>query len=120
MDRVQAWVQVACPRLSIDWGEGFTKPTLTPFEAMVALGVVPGWWEQEEAAAGGCGSNGSSGGSGGGCAGGGCKGVGAYPMDYYARGGGDWNSSYHKPKQAVAGGPAAAAVAARRVGAGIV
>ena len=23
--RHQAWVQVACPRLSIDWGGGFTK-----------------------------------------------------------------------------------------------
>ncbi len=33
-----AWVQVACPRLSIDWGEGFALPTLTPFEALVALG----------------------------------------------------------------------------------
>jgi 2-(3-amino-3-carboxypropyl)histidine synthase len=122
MDDVQAWVQVACPRLSIDWGEGFTKPTLTPFEAMVALGVVPGWWEQEEeaaAAAGVCGSNGSNGSSGGCCAGGSCKGVGPYPMDYYARGGGDWNSSYHKPKQAV-GGPVAAAAAVRRVGAGVV
>lgn len=36
----QAWVQVACPRLSIDWGEGFALPTLTPFEALIALGEV--------------------------------------------------------------------------------
>ena len=94
---VDAWVQVACPRLSIDWGEGFTKPTLTPFEAMVALGLVPGWWEQEEAEgeAGGCVSSSSSC-----CDAGACKQkVGQYPMDYYARAGGDWNSSYHKPKQ---------------------
>lgn len=42
---VEAWVQVACPRLSIDWGEGFSIPTLTPFEAMVALGAVEAWWE---------------------------------------------------------------------------
>ncbi|KAJ7308941.1 hypothetical protein JRQ81_008221 [Phrynocephalus forsythii] len=34
---VQAWVQVACPRLSIDWGEAFGKPLLTPYEAAVAL-----------------------------------------------------------------------------------
>lgn len=34
---VDAWVQIACPRLSIDWGEGFTKPTLNPYE-------VRGWW----------------------------------------------------------------------------
>lgn len=38
MDHVDAWVQVACPRLSIDWGESFEKPTLTPYEAFVALG----------------------------------------------------------------------------------
>jgi diphthamide synthase subunit DPH2 len=40
MDHVDAWVQVACPRLSIDWGEGFGKPTLTPYEAMIALHKV--------------------------------------------------------------------------------
>lgn len=40
MEDVEAWVQIACPRLSIDWGEGFAKPTLTPYEAMVALGKV--------------------------------------------------------------------------------
>uniref|UniRef100_A0A8B9Q379 2-(3-amino-3-carboxypropyl)histidine synthase subunit 1 n=1 Tax=Apteryx owenii TaxID=8824 RepID=A0A8B9Q379_APTOW len=34
---VDAWVQVACPRLSIDWGEAFSKPLLTPYEAAVAL-----------------------------------------------------------------------------------
>jgi 2-(3-amino-3-carboxypropyl)histidine synthase len=36
---VEAWVQVACPRLSIDWGHGFTVPVLTPYEAEVALGA---------------------------------------------------------------------------------
>jgi len=34
---VQAWVQIACPRLSIDWGTAFDKPLLTPYELMVAL-----------------------------------------------------------------------------------
>ena len=34
---VDAWVQIACPRLSIDWGLAFNKPLLTPFEASVAL-----------------------------------------------------------------------------------
>lgn len=35
------WIlQVACPRLSIDWGEAFTTPTLTPYEALIALGEV--------------------------------------------------------------------------------
>lgn len=37
-------LQVACPRLSIDWGEGFRRPTLTPYEALVALGSVQPWW----------------------------------------------------------------------------
>uniref|UniRef100_A0A8C5MNV0 2-(3-amino-3-carboxypropyl)histidine synthase subunit 1 n=1 Tax=Leptobrachium leishanense TaxID=445787 RepID=A0A8C5MNV0_9ANUR len=34
---VEAWVQIACPRLSIDWGTAFIKPLLTPYEASVAL-----------------------------------------------------------------------------------
>ncbi|XP_012260326.2 2-(3-amino-3-carboxypropyl)histidine synthase subunit 1 [Athalia rosae] len=34
---VDAFVQVACPRLSIDWGTAFEKPLLTPFEGAVAL-----------------------------------------------------------------------------------
>uniref|UniRef100_A0A8C8U6E5 2-(3-amino-3-carboxypropyl)histidine synthase subunit 1 n=1 Tax=Peromyscus maniculatus bairdii TaxID=230844 RepID=A0A8C8U6E5_PERMB len=34
---VDVWVQVACPRLSIDWGSAFPKPLLTPYEAAVAL-----------------------------------------------------------------------------------
>ncbi|KAK3737465.1 hypothetical protein QZH41_008349, partial [Actinostola sp. cb2023] len=29
---VDAWVQVACPRLSIDWGTAFSKPLLSPYE----------------------------------------------------------------------------------------
>jgi hypothetical protein len=89
---VEAWVQIACPRLSIDWGEGFSKPTLTPYEAMVALGMVPGWWEdcqgqeqqqqqQEGVSAGGRGRAATAA---------------PYPMDYYAKDGGVWNSSYHR------------------------
>lgn len=37
---VDAWIQVACPRLSIDWGGGFEVPLLTPYEAEVALGAT--------------------------------------------------------------------------------
>ena len=29
---VGAWVQIACPRLSIDWGLAFDRPLLTPYE----------------------------------------------------------------------------------------
>eukprot|EP00063_Salmo_salar_P043687 XP_014018522.1 PREDICTED: diphthamide biosynthesis protein 1 [Salmo salar] len=44
MAEVDAWVQIACPRLSIDWGTAFSKPLLSPYEAAVALQQV-GWQE---------------------------------------------------------------------------
>ena len=35
---VDSWVQIACPRLSIDWGNNFTtKPLLTPYELNIVL-----------------------------------------------------------------------------------
>ncbi|KAJ2805204.1 Diphthamide biosynthesis protein 1 [Coemansia helicoidea] len=37
---IDCWVQIACPRLSIDWGYAFPKPLLTPYEANVALDAV--------------------------------------------------------------------------------
>ncbi|KAH9525505.1 Diphthamide biosynthesis protein 1 [Bulinus truncatus] len=37
MESIDAWVQVACPRLSIDWGFAFDRPLLTPYELSVAL-----------------------------------------------------------------------------------
>lgn len=37
---VDAWVQIACPRLSIDWGNAFSGvPLLNAYEAMVSLDV---------------------------------------------------------------------------------
>ncbi|KAG6711195.1 hypothetical protein I3842_05G041400 [Carya illinoinensis] len=91
-DTIDAWIQIACPRLSIDWGEAFGKPLLTPFEAEIALGFIPGWWEKSVAVGSGtgcCAKNES------------CNecGNGDYPMDYYAQDGGDWNSSYAKNKK---------------------
>ncbi|KNC99122.1 diphthamide biosynthesis enzyme Dph1/Dph2 domain-containing protein [Spizellomyces punctatus DAOM BR117] len=41
---IDAWIQVACPRLSIDWGYAFAKPLLTPYEAAVVLKCVE--WQQ--------------------------------------------------------------------------
>jgi len=35
---IDAWVQVACPRLSIDWGAAFSVPLLNPYEAEIAFG----------------------------------------------------------------------------------
>eukprot|EP00760_Papus_ankaliazontas_P034052 PhM_4_TR6921/c0_g1_i1/m.80579/K07561/DPH1, dph2; 2-(3-amino-3-carboxypropyl)histidine synthase len=36
---IEAAIQIACPRLSIDWGHHFPIPLLSPYEAEVALGV---------------------------------------------------------------------------------
>ncbi|CAN1336573.1 2-(3-amino-3-carboxypropyl)histidine synthase subunit 1 [Linum perenne] len=99
-DSVDAWIQIACPRLSIDWGDAFLKPILTPFEAEIALGDVKGWWEKSLVVNSGCGRDLGCGNSGGAC----CRSSvnddddfgGDYPMDYYAQDGGDWNSSYMK------------------------
>ncbi|KAI5803382.1 putative diphthamide synthesis protein-domain-containing protein [Peziza echinospora] len=44
-EEVECWVQVACPRLSIDWGYAFPRPLLSPYEAMVALGGREMWGE---------------------------------------------------------------------------
>ena len=55
MSDVECWLQVACPRLSIDWGYAFPRPLLTPYEALVALEVKDDW------------------------------GKGVYPMDYYSK-----------------------------------
>jgi 2-(3-amino-3-carboxypropyl)histidine synthase len=62
MDDVECWVQVACPRLSIDWGYAFPRPLLSPYEALVTLGVREAGWMDEK--------------------GGGIKG---YPMDFYGK-----------------------------------
>jgi len=140
----RAWAQVACPRLSIDWGEGFGGlPVLTPYEAMVSLGAEKGWWVQRRrkgreggatlpspsapSAAPGC-CGGGEGGGRGGC---GSKGEteggsaidlegspdsGHYPMDYYSAAGGSWAGTYHRASAASAASAAAkrAAAAAAR------
>lgn len=42
-DDLLTFVQTSCPRLSIDWGEAFARPLLSPYEAAVALGEASGW-----------------------------------------------------------------------------
>ena len=44
-DSVDAWVQIACPRLSVDWGTAFSKPLLSPYELFVAVGEAA--WREE-------------------------------------------------------------------------
>ncbi|KAJ1391234.1 Diphthamide synthesis DPH1/DPH2 [Sesbania bispinosa] len=101
-DSLDAWIQIACPRLSIDWGDAFAKPVLTPFEAEIALGLIPGWWEKTEMPKQGCGDVINCKKSDSCCKSsyGDAKGTadfgGDYPMDYYAQDGGEWNSSYVK------------------------
>ncbi|EJD01432.1 diphthamide synthesis protein [Fomitiporia mediterranea MF3/22] len=40
---LSTFVQTSCPRLSIDWGYAFDRPLLSPYEAAVAVGKLPGW-----------------------------------------------------------------------------
>lgn len=62
-ERVDAWIQVACPRLSVDWGHKIFggKPLLSPYELNVVLGHAEEFWEEEDLEAN------------------------AYPMDFYAK-----------------------------------
>ncbi|KAK9804679.1 hypothetical protein WJX73_009622 [Symbiochloris irregularis] len=90
MPEVDVWVQVACPRLSIDWGEGFGKPTLTPYEAFVALGEAPEFWKDEDGQDRQADQSASSDVR---------EDFVPYPMDYYAKDGGVWSSSYHRQAQ---------------------
>ena len=47
MTDIDAWIQIACPRLSIDWGYAFDAPLLSPYEATVVLGVRE-WTEKND------------------------------------------------------------------------
>ena len=86
------WVQVACPRLSVDWGHtmsleetaggstsGATKPrpmvVLNPYELYVALEETD--W---------CGDSSSNNKN-------------SYPMDYYSNSGGPWTNYYDTNKE---------------------
>lgn len=90
------------------------EPPTTLWQALVALGDVPPWWaageqrRQEAAAAAAAGSDDQHQQQEAEVQ------IDPYPMDYYAKDGGPWNSSYHrKPPSRAAGGAAAAAAAAR-------
>ncbi|KAK7867280.1 hypothetical protein R5R35_002109 [Gryllus longicercus] len=69
---VGAFIQVACPRLSIDWGRAFRRPLLTPYEAAVVLEEAE--WEASESK--------------------------SYPMDFYANDSlGPWTPNHKPPKE---------------------
>lgn len=100
MDDVEAWVQVCCPRLSVDWGAAFDgdlpsgpvsgasrrdpAPLLSPYEAFVAL-------EEAEWLPGG-----------------------AYPMDFYSAGGGPWTNYFRTDDERAAAEAAKEAARATR------
>lgn len=67
--KVDVWVQIACPRLSVDWGHHLSAtgvPVLNPYELFVCLDETTTEFAPN----------------------------GRYPMDYYASAGGPW-SNYH-------------------------
>jgi 2-(3-amino-3-carboxypropyl)histidine synthase len=70
-EEIDVWVQIACPRLSIDWADAFSKkPLLTPYECFVALGKTE--WRES-----------------------------SYPQDFYAKGSGPWTNYYEPPKNSL-------------------
>ena len=80
---VAAWVQVACPRLSIDWGHYFCVPVLSPFELYVAFGEVENaalWVADEEKTDTSDDLEDQ------------------YPMDFYTKSGGPWTNYYDSNK----------------------
>lgn len=84
--RVCSWVQIACPRLSIDWGHYFCVPVLSPFELFVAFGEVVDstLWNASDDNVVQNESNDSD--------------EGGYPMDFYSKGGGPWTNYYESNK----------------------
>jgi 2-(3-amino-3-carboxypropyl)histidine synthase len=81
---IDAFVQVACPRLSIDWGEAFIVPVLTPYEAYICLEGAEAWDDVNTVLSEGKYEK---------------KEVPSYPMKYYADDGGEWTSSRFAERQ---------------------
>jgi len=68
-NKIDAWVQIACPRLSVDWGHHLStkRPVLNPYELFVCL-------EETEFRKN-------------------------YPMDYYSNAGGAWSNYHGTNKE---------------------
>ena len=81
---IDAFVQVACPRLSIDWGEAFIVPVLTPYEAYICLEGAEAWDDVNTVLSEGKYEK---------------KEVPSYPMKYYDDDGGEWTSSRFAERQ---------------------
>ena len=72
--KVGAWVQIACPRLSIDWGHFYEKPLLSPYEAYAMLGEAHFPQNSKE----------------------------RYPMDFYSDQGGPWTNYWKRNQEKLA------------------
>jgi 2-(3-amino-3-carboxypropyl)histidine synthase len=86
---VDAWVQVACPRLSLDWGHHYRQPLLSSYEAMNLFSSLASSGKMAESTSACCGS--------GSC----CSQEPRivfetmprhHPMDYYSNEGGPWSN----------------------------
>ena len=66
--KVGAWVQIACPRLSIDWGHFYSAPLLSTYEAFAMLKEAPFPQSSKE----------------------------RYPMDFYSDKGGPWTNYWQR------------------------
>lgn len=68
--KVEAWIQVACPRLSVDWGHYFPNniPILSPYEVFCCLDSSTTYKD-------------------------------GYPMDFYSNMGGPWSNYYEGNKE---------------------
>jgi len=44
-EECDGFIQIACPRISIDWGSYFSKAVITPYEAFVCWGKTD-WREK--------------------------------------------------------------------------
>eukprot|EP00980_Cylindrotheca_fusiformis_P009931 scaffold2195_cov132-Cylindrotheca_fusiformis.AAC.15 len=67
--KIDAWVQIACPRLSVDWGHHLStkRPVLNPYELFVCLEEISFQTN--------------------------------YPMDYYSNAGGPWSNYHETNKE---------------------
>lgn len=72
LPQADAWVQIACPRLSIDWGSAFSTPLLSTYEFDVAMELAP-WLPG-----------------------------GVYPMDFYSNDGGAWSNYHERQQERAA------------------
>ena len=82
--KISVWIQIACPRLSVDWGHHLSGsssiPVLNPYELFVTLDIVQ-WRGNIDNDEGNEGNNEND-----------KEDDQSYPMDYYSQDGGPWSN----------------------------